>query len=61
MRNHYQDIIRQAQVLSDVELAMLISLMAQEHCILETDPNSLDSLEEEIVLVFSLTSCSGRS
>jgi len=39
--------------LSDLELAALICLVAQEHCIIDTDPSALDDLVQELELVFS--------
>ena len=40
-----------AQPLSDIEHAMLLSLMAKQHCILETADAAVDQLEEEIKAV----------
>jgi len=37
--------------LSDLELATLICLVAQEHCIIDTEPDSLDDLVLELELV----------
>jgi hypothetical protein len=37
--------------LSDLELAVLLSLTAQEHCIIDTEPGSLDELVHELRLV----------
>lgn len=37
--------------LSDLELAVLICLIAQEHCIIDTDPDVLDELVQELELV----------
>ncbi|KAL3423211.1 hypothetical protein PVAG01_04958 [Phlyctema vagabunda] len=37
--------------LSDLELAALICLVAQEHCIIDTDPSVLDDLVQELELV----------
>jgi hypothetical protein len=37
--------------LSDLELAALICLVAQEHCIIDTDPDVLDDLVQELELV----------
>lgn len=37
--------------LSDLELAALLSLIAQEHCIIDTEPASLDDLVQELELV----------
>ncbi|TVY71344.1 hypothetical protein LSUE1_G008451 [Lachnellula suecica] len=37
--------------LSDLELATLICLVAQEHCIIDTEPDALDDLVQELELV----------
>ena len=37
--------------LSDVELAALICLVSQEHCIIDTEPDSIDELVQELELV----------
>jgi hypothetical protein len=34
--------------LSDLELAALICLVAQEHCIIDTEPDSIDKLVQEL-------------
>ena len=34
--------------LSDLELAALICLIAQEHCIIDTDPVAIDELVQEL-------------
>jgi len=34
--------------LSDLELAALICLVAQEHCIIDTEPDSIDELVQEL-------------
>ena len=44
-------IVEKAQELNDNELAILLCLMANQHCILTTDPDALDSLSEEVELV----------
>lgn len=44
------------QELSDVELAMLLSLVAGQHCIIETEEEVLESLAEESQLVSYLVS-----
>jgi hypothetical protein len=38
--------------LSDLELAALICLIAQEHCIIDTEPDALDELVQELELVW---------
>jgi hypothetical protein len=37
--------------LSDLELAALICFVAQEHCIIDTEPDALDDLVQELELV----------
>lgn len=37
--------------LSDLELAALICLVAKEHCIIDTVPDALDELVDELELV----------
>jgi len=37
--------------LSDVELATLLCLVAKEHCIIDTEPDSIDELVQELGLV----------
>lgn len=37
--------------LSDLELAALLCLVAQEHCIIDTEPEALDDLVYELKLV----------
>jgi hypothetical protein len=37
--------------LSDLELAALICLIAQEHCMIDTEPDVLDDLVQELELV----------
>lgn len=39
------------QDLSDLELATLICLVAEEHCIIDTDAESRDKLAQELELV----------
>ena len=34
--------------LSDLELAALLCLVAQEHCIIDTEPDALDELVQEL-------------
>lgn len=47
----YSDLINRVQELSDLELAILLCLIANEPCIIETDTDSLDELEQELQLV----------
>lgn len=44
-------LIEKVHELSDLELAALICLVAQEHCIIDTEPNALDEIVEELELV----------
>ena len=37
--------------LSDLELAALLCLVAQEHCIIDTEPDTLDDVVQELELV----------
>jgi hypothetical protein len=39
------------QALSDIELAVLICLVADQHCIIETEKQLLDAVEKELKLV----------
>lgn len=45
---HIADLVHQ---LNDVELAVLLSLVARKHCILTTEPECLDLLRQQIELV----------
>ena len=46
-----QPLIEKVHELSDLELAALICLIAQEHCIIDTEPDALDEIVEELELV----------
>jgi hypothetical protein len=46
------------QALSDIELAILLCLITDQHCIVETESEALDDLDQEIRLV-SVQKCSG--
>lgn len=46
-----ETLLSKVQDLSDLELATLICLVAQEHCIIETEPDALDDLVRELELV----------
>ncbi|KAK5241148.1 hypothetical protein LTR16_009710, partial [Cryomyces antarcticus] len=41
------------QQLSDLELATLLCLVAEQHCIIQAEEDSLDDLEQELALVRS--------
>lgn len=46
-----QTLLSRVHDLSDLELATLICLVAQEHCIIDTDQDSVDELIQELELV----------
>lgn len=43
-----EDFVRQ---LSDLEVALFVSLVAREHCLIETTGDLLDDLAKELALV----------
>ena len=46
-----EELINKIHELSDLELAALICLVAEEHCIIDTDPEVLGDLIQELQLV----------
>ena len=44
-------LVERVQDLTDLELAILLSLVAGEHCIIQTENSALESLEQELRLV----------
>ncbi|KAH6724141.1 hypothetical protein BKA61DRAFT_587903 [Leptodontidium sp. MPI-SDFR-AT-0119] len=48
-----ETLIEKVHELSDLELAALICLVAQEHCIIDTEPDAIDDLAQELQLVAS--------
>lgn len=46
-----EELINKIHELSDLELAALICLVAEEHCIIDTDPDALGDLVQELQLV----------
>ena len=46
-----QRVVQKVQELSDVELAALLCLVANQHCIIQTDKDFLDGLRDELQLV----------
>lgn len=44
-------LLEKVHELSDLELAALICLVAQEHCIIDTEPDAIDDLAQELQLV----------
>ncbi|KAI1635910.1 hypothetical protein F4809DRAFT_611810 [Biscogniauxia mediterranea] len=55
-----EELLRKVQDLGDLDLAVLLCLISREHCIVSTEPPSLDDLVAELQLVasrsFNLTS-----
>lgn len=49
-----QVLLDRIQDLTDLELAVLLSLIAQQHCIIETGSDTLDDLAAELALVRSI-------
>ena len=56
-------LVEKVQQLTDLELAILLSLIAGQHCIITAGPDDMDSLEQELDLVIRtispLTGCVG--
>lgn len=46
-------LVERVQELTDLELAMLLSLVAGQHCIVAAEQDDLDSLEQELQLIAS--------
>lgn len=44
-------LVERVQDLTDLELAILLSFVAGEHCIIQTESGALESLEQELRLV----------
>jgi len=44
-------LVEKVQSLSDIELAVLLCLVADQHCIIETEASLLDAVKEELSLV----------
>ncbi|KAI4197479.1 MAG: hypothetical protein LQ346_002993 [Caloplaca aetnensis] len=55
----FGELPRKAAELSDVELALLLSVVANEHCLIQTEQAALDSLGQELHL--AATSTFGRT
>ena len=47
----FANFIERITELTDLELAVLLCLVAREHCIVETDRDAFDDLENELRLV----------
>ncbi|KAF2646358.1 hypothetical protein P280DRAFT_512538 [Massarina eburnea CBS 473.64] len=54
MKDADSNITEKVQALSDIELAVLLCLITEQHCIIETDEPSLDLLAQEIKLTTTL-------
>lgn len=44
-------LVGKVRELTDLELAILLSLVAGQHCIIQAEQGDLDSLEQELQLV----------
>jgi hypothetical protein len=51
MGDSYDRLVEKVQTLSDLELAVLICLIAEQHCIIQTEHELLENIEEELKLV----------
>ena len=51
MGDLYDRLVEKVQTLSDLELAVLICLIAEQHCIIQTEHELLEKVEEELKLV----------
>ncbi|KAL8694460.1 MAG: hypothetical protein Q9218_000872 [Villophora microphyllina] len=48
---HPSEVAERVAELSDLELALLLSFVAKEHCLIQTEAKALDSLQQELQLV----------
>lgn len=51
MESNLESIAEKVQALSDIELAVLICLVTEQHCIIETERQFLRDIEAELKLV----------
>ena len=51
MEGAYDRLVEKVQTLSDLELAVLVCLVAEQHCIIKTEGQLLDNVQEELKLV----------
>ena len=49
------DVFDKIHELSDLELATLLCLIAKEHCVITTESDVLDDLEQELQLVTDIS------
>lgn len=45
------ELVQRVEELDDLELALLLGVLAHEHCLIETEDEALDSLQQELQLV----------
>ena len=55
------DLVERVQGLTDIELAVLLSLVAGQHCIIQTEARCLESLQKEIQLVNEISAAFYRT
>ncbi|KAH6642260.1 hypothetical protein C7974DRAFT_98312 [Boeremia exigua] len=53
MEDSRDRLVEKVQTLSDLELAALVCLVAEQHCVIETERQLLDDVEEELKLIAS--------
>lgn len=51
MANAARHIVGKVQDLSDIELAVLLSLVSDQHCIIQTEETLLNAVENELQFV----------
>ena len=51
MDDAHDPLVVKVQTLSDLELAVLVGLVAEQHCIVQTEVQLLDNVEQELKLV----------
>ncbi|KAF1933301.1 uncharacterized protein M421DRAFT_52318 [Didymella exigua CBS 183.55] len=56
MEEMHDRLVEKVQTLSDLEIAVLICLVAEQHCIFETEAQLLDTVESELKLILDFTS-----
>ncbi|KAI4243600.1 MAG: hypothetical protein L6R40_003424 [Gallowayella cf. fulva] len=47
------ELVQRVEELDDLELALLLGVLAHEHCLIETEDEALDSLQQELQLIVS--------
>ena len=56
-----RDLVHRVEELADLELALLLCFVANEHCLIRTEDEALDSLQHELQLVRPFAYASPRS